>query len=186
MPNMSFKYGRRDCVQRCSEPEGNAGIDFCSPADETHPNPHGNGGSTITFFENQFGLNARESIALMGAHTLGHANEQISGFRHYPWANEFLGEELLNNQYYKVMVNTEMFRARGRCAKKKGFCNLESSTFIGDEYGNPMHVEWVVRSQWQNTDGGPWERVPFLRKCDERICETISQTYLEDLSPLVI
>ena len=138
------------------------------------------------FFENQFGLSARESIALMGAHTLGHANEQISGFRHYPWANEFLGEELLNNRYYKAMVNTENFRARGRCAKKRGFCNLDTSSFIGDEHGNPWPVEWVVRSQWQNSDGGPWDWVPFLPKCDERKCLNISQTYLENPSPLVM
>ena len=57
----------------------------------------------------------------------------------------------------------------------KQACDMELSSFIGDEYGNPMHVDWVVRSQWQNMDGGPWNWNPFLRKCDKRICNQIKR-----------
>ena len=53
-----------------------------------HPNPHGNGKETIAFFKDQFGLDPKESAALMGVHTLGHPQEFNSKFRHYSWTGQ--------------------------------------------------------------------------------------------------
>ena len=75
LPVPEFKYGRKDCVQKCQGHDAFYG--FCSPAAETHPDPHGNGKHVTDFFKDEFQLTAKESIALMGAHTLGHANEQV-------------------------------------------------------------------------------------------------------------
>ena len=172
MPAITFKYGRRDCVQKCTG--GDDAYGFCSPAYEKHPNPHGNGKSVTEFLADDFGLTGRESIALLGAHTFGHANEQISGFRHYPWVDE--GQDRLNNEYYKGVVEKGMYRReKVKSQQTKQKCNMDYSSFVGDEYGNPWHVEWVVRSQWQNEDGGPWNWNPLLRKCDERICDSVGE-----------
>ena len=38
---------------------------------EVHPNPEGNGDSTLDFFSKEFGFSARETAAILGAHTLG-------------------------------------------------------------------------------------------------------------------
>ena len=170
MPPLTFKYGRRDCIEKCSG--GNKNFGFCSPAEENHPNPQGNGKDVTKFFKEDFGLTARETIALMGAHTFGHANEQISGFLHYPWV--VMEESSLNNEYYKGVVDKGIYRRKfGKSKDYKQACDMEISSFIGDEYGKAMHVDWVVRSQWQNMDGGPWNWNPFVRKCDRRICDQI-------------
>ena len=38
---------------------------------EAHPNQNGNGDQTLDFFSQQFGFSGRETVAIMGAHTLG-------------------------------------------------------------------------------------------------------------------
>ena len=93
----------------------------------------------------------------MGVHTLGHANEVISGFRHYAWTHQ-IGKNVINNDYYKLMVQPfgwKRLRQQGH-SKLNNKCKNQKSTFIGDEHGNPVKVRWVTRSQWQNNDGGPW------------------------------
>ena len=101
IPLLEFKHGRKDCTTKC---EGtNAFYEFCTSASEIHPDPQGNGKSVTSFFKSQFGFTARETIALMGAHAIGHTNEQVSGFRHYPWTPGFRNQ-LLNNEYYKIIA----------------------------------------------------------------------------------
>ena len=54
---------------------------------------------TTEFFATEFGFDANETVALLGAHTLGKASQDNSGFRG-PWVN---GETMyFNNEYYKV------------------------------------------------------------------------------------
>ena len=174
LPTLTFKTGRRDCVPNCTGADAFYG--FCSTANEMHPNPLGNGDSTKTFFKDTFNFTPRESIVILGAHTLGHANEQISGFRHYPWTSGGF-EHILNNNYYKQMANPGMYRI----LKQRSFgwmqeCNMRASTFIGDEYGNPITSYWQVRSQWQNNDGGAWNWNPFGLRCDPRKCIKIPES----------
>ena len=139
---------------------------------EFHPSPYANGPETLKFFEDQFGFtNERDVVALMGAHTLGHANDQISGFRNYPWTHGGF-EQVLNNNYYKQMANPGMYRIRKNPSLRQK-CNMKLSTFIGDEYGNAITSYWLPRSQWQNNDGGPWNWNPFGLRCDPRKCEKI-------------
>ena len=111
LPLPKFKFGRKDCTSQCEEP--NSFYGFCTPEKEVHPNPHGNGNSVTSFFRDNFQLTTKESIALMGAHTLGHANERISGFRHYPWATNY-GKLMFNNDYFKFMVRPNGWRRARR------------------------------------------------------------------------
>ena len=155
IPLLEFKHGRKDCTTKC---EGtNAFYEFCSSASEIHPDPQGNGKSVTSFFKSQFGFTARETIALMGAHAIGHTNEQVSGFRHYPWTPGFRNQ-LLNNEYYKIIAQPYYRRRNIRQSPKQwdNRCRQKFSSFVGDEHGNPKKTYWVVRSQWQNNDGGPW------------------------------
>ena len=85
-------------------------------------------------------------------------------------------ESTLNNEYYKGVADKGIYRRKfGKSKDYKQACDMEISSYIGDEYGKPMHVDWVVRSQWQNMDGGPWNWNPFLRRCDKRICNQIER-----------
>ena len=172
LPTLKFKTGRKDCIPNCSG--SNSYYGFCSTAVEIHPNPHGNGRAVTKFFKDTFNLDSRESVALLGAHTLGHANDQISGFRNYPWTHGGF-EQVLNNNYYKQMSEPGMYRVlKRRLVGKMQYCKLNVSTFIGDEYGNPIATSWLVRSQFQHNDGGAWNWNPFGRRCDPRICSTLS------------
>ena len=44
---------------------------YKSTKNESHSNAVGNGQMTVDFFKKDFGLNGREIVALMGAHTFG-------------------------------------------------------------------------------------------------------------------
>ena len=157
LPMPEFKFGRKDCTSACEDPDDFYG--FCTPATEAHPDPHGNGESVTSFLNDHFQLEAKESVALMGAHSLGHTNELISGFRHYPWTG-FFGKKVLNNDYYKMIADPAGWTRVRREPMWKGIwnnkCRSQESSYLGDEFGNPKKMHWVVRSQWLNNDGGPW------------------------------
>ena len=53
---------------------------------------------TLEFFEENFGFNGEETVAIMGAHTMGRMHVWISLFR-YIWTTR--EENSFNNQYYK-------------------------------------------------------------------------------------
>ena len=155
LPIPVFKFGRKDCTPSCDGPDDFYG--FCTKEMEAHPDPHGNGESVTTFLKDNFQMDAKESVALMGAHTLGHANEKLSGFRHYPWTG-FFGKKTLNNDYYKLLADPHIWTRKTLQGQFKWdpICRSQESSYLGDEYGNPRTVHWVVRSQWLNNDGGPW------------------------------
>ena len=44
---------------------------FKTDKPEVHPNPEGNGDATLDFFSEEFDFSARETAAILGAHTLG-------------------------------------------------------------------------------------------------------------------
>ena len=161
LPMPKFKFGRKDCTQVCEDPDDF--YRFCTPATEIHPDPHGNGESVTSYFKDHFQLGAKESIALMGAHSLGHANERVSGFRHYPWTG-FITRTVLNNDYFKMIVDPKGWTRvrRQNMYRWDQKCQSDDSSFHGDEFGNPLKMNWVVRSQWLNNDGGPWNWQVFL------------------------
>ena len=92
-----MQYGRNDCA---TSPNEAVGVDPGFPAatadfEEAH-----------TFFMNQFGFTDREeSVALLGAHTLGRARTENSGFEGR-WVKGKSSDgvtrntDVLNNEYY--------------------------------------------------------------------------------------
>ena len=59
--SFQFKTGRKDC-----SPDPNEARPFLTSRSEIHPNAQGNGVQTIDFYKENFGLTAREGIALTG------------------------------------------------------------------------------------------------------------------------
>ena len=90
-----MEFGRNDCA---TSPNEAAGVDPGFPSatadfEEAH-----------TFFTNQFGFTDRqESVALLGAHTLGRARTDNSGFEGR-WvkakSNGVRNTDVLDNEYY--------------------------------------------------------------------------------------
>jgi len=145
---INFQYGRKDCISEYPEEYEQ----YKTDRPEKHPNPEGNGDATLDFFKDEFGFTGRETVAIMGAHTLGRMRPQHSLFK-YVWTvragNSF------NNAYYKNFV-------------KKNEWFLESQddntcTFVGDAYGNLPDVKWVPTMNGFTKSGGPmhWIRMHY-------------------------
>ena len=67
-----FKFGRQDCVPE-NEPGKiweNLGRPFLTTRPEFHPYTHGNGPTTVDFFKEHFGLEAKYAIVLLGGMVL--------------------------------------------------------------------------------------------------------------------
>ena len=106
----SFKTGRKDC-----QPSAGLKRDFYTTREESHPNLHGNGPSTVDYYKNNFGLTARESIALTeGAHSFGKLNKNVS-MNAYSWTR--FQTNLLNNQMFRELRQEPQYQPR--CIKGK-------------------------------------------------------------------
>ena len=65
---------------------------------EEHPWQHGDGKMTTDFFAKNFDFDGRETVAIMGTHTIGSFHAQLS-LLPYVWTTK--GTKLFNNHYYK-------------------------------------------------------------------------------------
>jgi len=100
--NVEYTYGRTDCS---SSP-------YTTDL-ENFPDATMNYTEIMDYFSSEFGFNALETTALMGAHTLGGANIFDSGY-HGIWVRNEAG--IFNNRYYDNMVNQPWALAQRRCA----------------------------------------------------------------------
>jgi len=122
-----FSTGRKDCLPNDSLPRP-----YMTLEPESHPGPAMSGKDVAAFMKSDFQFTARESVAIMGAHTLGKFHAEISGFA-YNWKR--LGLDHLNNGYYKTMLMepdwSYQFNPKkiGEC---KGFANSSGMKPIGD------------------------------------------------------
>jgi len=105
--NFTYKWGRKDC--RTSPRTAKGG---------NLPGATFKHSQTMEYFAAEFGLNERETIALMGAHTLGGAHKGNSGYS----GNWVKGDETrLNNNYYKNLVETNtVWKQRAVTPTEKG------------------------------------------------------------------
>eukprot|EP00930_Biecheleria_cincta_P012208 TRINITY_DN11570_c0_g1_i5.p1 TRINITY_DN11570_c0_g1~~TRINITY_DN11570_c0_g1_i5.p1 ORF type:complete len:744 (-),score=97.96 TRINITY_DN11570_c0_g1_i5:85-2205(-) len=94
-----FKHGRKDCL-----PDTSLSKPYMTSKKESHPNPTANGEAALKFFKQDFGFNAKEVVAIMGAHTLGRVHNTIS-LNQYTWKTR--SGMLFNNGYYRNMVLKE-------------------------------------------------------------------------------
>ena len=92
---IQFKTGRKDCV-----PEAGQDQAYKVTKPESHPHSTGSGYMTAEFFAKEFDFSGRDTVAIMGAHTIGRLHFSISMYR-YTWVNK--GEASFNNLYYKYV-----------------------------------------------------------------------------------
>ena len=61
---------------------------------------------TVDFFKNDFNLTGKETVTLLGAHTLGRLHQEVSLFK-YVWTSR--GTSLFNNHYYRFEFNPDRY-----------------------------------------------------------------------------
>ena len=131
---LRFQTGRVDC-----------GADYKTDRAERHPNIMGNGAMTTDFFKSEFGFSPRQSVAIMGAHTMGRLHPKISLFR-YMWTT--FGTELFNNGYYKNIVGEDRWSWDDPDCTKLG-------TKKDKENNTPPKTRWLTSVREQTKNGGP-------------------------------
>merc|ERR1740128_1271050 len=89
-----FQWGRVDC-----DTAPYTDVDVGLPAATLD---HAN---VMSFFATEFGFDSNETVALMGAHTLGRASTSNSGFQGTWIANE---ADLFNNEFYKKLSDPDL------------------------------------------------------------------------------
>lgn len=92
-----FRYGRCDCP---TSP--------VTTANRAFPAGHANYKDVMDFFKDEFGFSVRESVAILGAHTLGGASgAKGSGFDGF-WKEDGVASARLNNRYYSLLTNQSL------------------------------------------------------------------------------
>merc|ERR1711970_929941 len=89
-----FQWGRTDCD---TAPFTDVDVGL--------PSALLNHSNVMSFFTNEFGSDDNETVALLGAHTLGRASSENSGFS----GTWIVGEaNFFNNEYYKKLVDSSL------------------------------------------------------------------------------
>jgi len=169
-----FKTGRSDCVPTDLERP------YASSKPENHPLLSGTAEQTLDFLYRDFNFSARESIAILGIHSVikhqSARNHRISGFKYLWFASPYL-----TSMYYKMLANKPMyFISTTRNVDEDGaFIGSESQGFkgvpnhqvaIGDAEGRPVAAtKWksACNKLWNTTDGGPCFWRPMRQDCTQ-------------------
>lgn len=140
-----FQTGRKDCSNP-DDPEE----PWHAAQKEVRPDAMGNGPKTVGYYKDNFGLTAREAIALQqGAHSLGDFRAKTSGFV-YQWTKFFT--EQLNNQQLKHISNQPIYFANCKSMKT----GPKGTYLIGNSTGQPAESRWEIR-WWKPDDRWQWK-----------------------------
>jgi hypothetical protein len=148
-----FQYGRVDCVK--DPVQAKTDFPFEATNEESHSNPHGKASAVLEDLKRDFGLTARQSIALMATHAMAtHSHNKILGIE-YRWA----GNPFLSNMYFKILASRPLFDLEAGLAQSSG-----KGVLAGDKFGQPLSRDVQGNFQfscyeWWNTttrdDSGP-------------------------------
>jgi len=94
LPSMPYYFGRVDCE---SSPDATDTKQFASAAWGFQ--------SISAWFQEHLDFNSREIVTIIGAHTLGKAHQQWSGYSSERWKRR--GPDMLNNVFYQNLLNFE-------------------------------------------------------------------------------
>jgi len=128
-----FKTGRKDCETTLEEP-------YMSEKIEAFPDEHFNGTMTVRFMEEHFGFSGKETVAIMGAHTMGRFQQRFTGHK-YVWTSDF---QAFNNQFYRNIAGREDW-----------FFDDDECTKVGDAWGNKGRAVWIAKMNQVFRTGGP-------------------------------
>ena len=101
LPEIPYYFGRKDCDH------SPYGVEM-----KRLPSAFRGWDETYKYMQDNCGMDERETIAILGAHTLGHAHEYYSGFGTKSWV---MDPYALNNYYYTSMVYDPWYQIKVNC-----------------------------------------------------------------------
>jgi len=128
-----FQTGRKDC-DTTLEPA------YKTDKKEHLPDEHFNGTMTVRFMEEHFHFSAKETVTIMGAHTVGTFHQRQTGHK-YVWTSDF---QAFNNQFYRNIAGRDDW-----------FFDDDECTKVGDAWGNKGHAVWITKMNQVYRTGGP-------------------------------
>jgi hypothetical protein len=142
-----FQTGRRDCITTGKPSTELQCPSFMTAKQELHANPAWNGAKVVDFFEREFNFTGQETVAIMGAHTLGRVHVETTLYR---YSFKVRSASLFNNGYYRNLVKKEdwfydCFYLGKPCA----------NSTIGNSSGQPPIARWLPHVRGDTRLGGP-------------------------------
>ena len=150
-----FASGRKDCVSTEDKP-------YKTFKNELHPDPGADGASTLEYFKRDFGFNARETVAILGAHTLGRVHNTIS-LHQYTWKTR--SAMLFNNGYFRNLASKEdWYYPTGHFTNGT---NIRSATCrgFGNSSGQRPPARWTPHAFAHLKNGGPVQWLQEKKTC---------------------
>merc|ERR1719222_1031098 len=162
-----FQYGRADCVRNPSA--GATDLPFEATNKESHSNPFGQGDWVLKDLKRDFGMPARQSIALMAVHGIAPEKHNKQLEVEYKWG----GSPFISNNYFKTLGSRPQYNL-GLGLRLASDFGKSNGALIGDKFGRPLVREvqgdfTIDMKNWWNTshpDSGPWFFRPMTTKVD--------------------
>lgn len=158
---IEFRTGRRDCQPvRPSNPSNQWGPNapYKTAKRENHPSLYWGGRRIAEWMRDNFNFNGQETVAIMGAHTIGSFNEGYTGLK-YTWTSR--QETVFNNVYYKNMVGT-----------RNWFHDDDLCTPVGDAWGQKPKAMYVPKANMGSENGGPFQWIRHQHTCPNCVSRT--------------
>ena len=166
-----FQYGRADCVR--DSHAATTDFPFEATNKESHSNPFGQGDWVLKDLKRDFGMPARQSIALMAVHAIAPAKHNTQLEVNYVWP----GSPFISNGYFKTLGSRPQYNLLAGIRLGWG---KSDAPLTGDEFGRPLTREVqgdfsITMRNWWNTslpDSGPWffrPLKPFTNKVDSSL-----------------
>ena len=141
-----FQYGRADCVR--DESKATKKFPFSATDHENHANPFGQGDSVLKELKRDFGMSARQTIALMAAHgTSTHAHNKLLGihyrsdsqemFQHQTLCKRWGGSPFISNLFFKTLGSRPQYNLG---------TGLSLKSYWGEEGVLLGEVDWLFWS----------------------------------------
>jgi hypothetical protein len=143
------------------------------------PHPHMPDGlnQLTTFFVDSFGMDQGEAVAIMGAHTLGRARADVSGFRG-KWVRN---ENALDNAYFRDMINRGWTQVRvdgGVCPDTGCWQWVRSD--VGGNGVMMMNADMTMAEQVQADEEGKSQCVTTGACADDPTGRPLVETFAND------
>jgi len=159
-----FRWGRRDCDAATKPPLDDNSTFYRRRAYETLdmeqlPSSHANGRTVQQYFEEHFDFSARETVAIMGAHSFGKFHSDTSLFK-YDWTRGT--KNMMNNEYYRIIALRPHLNKQTK----------PSWNLVGGPGRSPTNstgalakTRWLIRAHKFTAGGGPFQWSHQYKRC---------------------